>query len=130
MMEYHAMLTQLDILAAQESKRGLDRQEGTLLKGDAYRLGEGLKTIAGGAVSFVPPPTPKPSTTSRTDRGGGANLHMVRWVRKPGEDIGRPIAGGLVAFRRTDNGGRTMWGPDAAGCRLNTQKRAERRQIG
>ena len=39
--------------------------------GDAWRREERLKTIAGGAVSFSPPPTPKPSTTSRTGRGGG-----------------------------------------------------------
>ena len=51
---------------------------------------EDLKIIAGGAVAFDPPPTLKPSTTSRTGRGGGANLHMGRWVRKLEEDIGRP----------------------------------------
>ena len=39
-------------------------------------------------------------------------------------------AGGLVAFRRRDDGGRTMWGIDTGGGRLNIQKRAERRQIG
>ena len=75
--------------------------------GNAWRQDERLKTIAGDAVSFAPPPTPKPSTTSRTGRGG-ANLQMGRWVRKPEEDIGRPISGGLVDFRQTDDGGRTM----------------------
>ena len=46
-----------------------------------------------GPSPFAPPntPTPKPSTTSRIGRGrGGASLHMGRWVRKLGEDIGRP----------------------------------------
>ena len=37
-----------------------------------------------------PPPTPKPSTTRRTGWGGGANLHMGRWVGKLEEDICRP----------------------------------------
>ena len=50
---------------------------------------------------------------------------MVLWVREPEEDIGRSIAGGLVAFRRTDDGG-----PDTGGGRRNTLKRAERRHIG
>ena len=39
-------------------------------------------------------------------------------------------AGGLVAFRRTDDGGRTMWGIDTGGGRLNRQKPAERGHIG
>ena len=57
---------------------------------------EGLKTITGGAVSFAPPPTPNPITTSRTGRGGGgANLHFGPLDRKPGEDFGRPSAGWL-----------------------------------
>ena len=49
---------------------------------DAWRRDKRLKTIVGGAVSFAPPPTPKPSTTSRTGRRGGANLHMGRWVQE------------------------------------------------
>ena len=61
---------------------------------------------------------------------GGANLHMGRWVRKPEEDIGWLIVGGLVDFRQTDDGGRTMVGPDTGGGQLNTSKRVERRQIG
>ena len=62
------------------------------LSGDACRRDDGLKIIAGGAVSFAPPhtPTPKPSTTSHIGRGGGASLHMGRWVGKPEEDTGRP----------------------------------------
>ena len=32
-------------------------------------------TIAGGAVSYAPPPTPEPSTASRTGRGGHAHKH-------------------------------------------------------
>ena len=83
-------------------------EKGTLLKGDACQRVEGLKTIAGGAVSFAPSPTPKPSTTSRTGRGGVQTYIWDAGFRKPGEDIGRPIAGGLVAFLRTDDGGRTM----------------------
>ena len=55
---------------------------------------------------------------------------MGRWVRKPEEDIGRPIAGGLVAFRRTDDGGRMMWGIDTGGGQINIKKRAERGHIG
>ena len=70
-------------------EREFERRRRHALPGDKRR-DEGLKTIAGGAVYFAPPPTPKPSTTSRTGRGGGANLHMGRWVRKPEEDIGRP----------------------------------------
>ena len=60
-------------------------------------------TIAGGAVSYSPTPTPEPSTTSRTGRG--EKLHTGRW--KPGEVIGRQSAGGVLL---TDNGR-----PDAAG---------------
>ena len=51
----------------------------------------------GGASTFAPPhtPTPKPSTTSRIGNGGGgASLHMGRWVGKLGEDIGRPESEG------------------------------------
>ena len=55
---------------------------------------EGLKTIAGGAVSFAPPPTPKPSTTSRTGRGG-VQTCIGPLDRKPGEDFGRPSVGWL-----------------------------------
>ena len=48
--------------------------EGTLSRETPTGRVEGLKTMSGGAVSFAPPSTPKPSTTSRTVRGGGANL--------------------------------------------------------
>ena len=48
-------------------------------------------TITGGAVSYAPQPTPKPSTTRR--KGWGENLHTGRW--KPGEGIGRQSAGGV-----------------------------------
>ena len=37
--------------------------------GDAYRRVKELKTIAGGASPTFPPPTPEPSTTSRTGQG-------------------------------------------------------------
>ena len=37
---------------------------------DACRRVKELKAITGGAVSYAPPPTPEPSTTSRTDWGG------------------------------------------------------------
>ena len=76
--------------APQESKREIDCRRRHANPGDACQCVKGLKTIAGGAVSFANPPTPKPRTTSRTGRGGGANLHMGRWGRKPGEDIGQP----------------------------------------
>ena len=62
---------------------------------DACQRVEELNTIAGGAVSFVPPSTPKPSTTSRTSQGGGGKPSYGTLDRKPGEDIGRPSAGGL-----------------------------------
>ena len=35
-----------------------------------------------------------------------------------------------MAFRRTDDGGWTMWGIDTGGGRLNRQKQAERGHIG
>ena len=50
------------------------------MPGDNCRRVKGLQTIAGCAVSFDPPPTPRPSTTSRTGRGWGANLHTGRWI--------------------------------------------------
>ena len=50
-------------------EREVERRRRHIFPGDERR-DEGLKTIAGGAVSFAPPPTPKPSTTSRTGRGG------------------------------------------------------------
>ena len=52
------------------------------------------------------PPHPHPSHVppAAHDGGGVANVHMGRWIRKPGEEIGQPEAGGLVAFRRTDDG--------------------------
>ena len=62
------------------------------LSGDACRRDDGLKTSQG-SVSFCP------STHTHTQakyhqpyrsRGGGASLHMGRWVGKLGEDIGRP----------------------------------------
>ena len=37
---------------------------------DACQRVKERKAIAGGAVSYAPPPTPEPSTTSRTVRGG------------------------------------------------------------
>ena len=64
------------------------------LSGDACRRDDGLTTTAGAVYFFAPPhtPTPKPSKTSRIGRegGGGASLHMGRWVGELGEDIGRP----------------------------------------
>ena len=73
----------------------------------------------GGPSPFAPPhtPTPKPSTTSRIGRGGGRG----HWSAG---------AGGLVARRRTDDGGRTMGRPDTEGGRLNTRLWTERRQKG
>ena len=56
--------------APQESRGNSSVDEGTLSRTTPTGRVEGLKTIAGGAVSFAPPPTPKPSTPSRTGRGG------------------------------------------------------------
>ena len=55
----------------------------------ACRHIEDLQIIEGGAVPYAPPPTPKPSTTSRT--GWGANLHTLgRWTGNQGQHgIGR-----------------------------------------
>ena len=83
------------------------------LSGDACRRDDGLKTTAGGSVSFAPPhtPTPKPSTTSRIGRGGGgykpAYGTLGRETRRGHWSAG---ARGLVALRRTDDEGRTMGG--------------------
>ena len=79
------------------------------LSSDACQREDGLKTTAGGAISFAPPPTPKPSTTSRTGREGckpaygtlGQETRRGHWLAD---------TGGLVALQRTDDGGRTMGG--------------------
>ena len=102
--------------------------------GDACRQDNGLKTTAGGAVSFAPPPTPKPSTTSRTGWGGVQNCIWDAWAGKPEEDIGRPEPEGWeLADGRMMGDGR--WGgPDTGWERLNTRygwrggKKDERRE--
>ena len=76
--------------------------KGTLLPGDACRCVEEIKTIAGGAVFFTPPPTPDPSTTSRTGRGGG-NLHMGRWTGNQEKGIWLAVSRRAEDFRRTDD---------------------------
>ena len=69
--------------------------------GDACRHVEELKTIAGGAVSFAPPPTPEPSTTSLTGWGGGHTF-----IRDAGQETRRghwlAISRRVVDFLRTD----------------------------
>ena len=78
-----------------EHRRGTKSvDEGTLLPGDACQRVEELKTIAGGAVYFAPPPIPEPSTTIRTGRGG-AKLHTGCWAENQEKGIGRQSAGGL-----------------------------------
>ena len=95
--------------------------------GDACRQDKGIQTIAGGAVSFASPPTPKPSTTSRTGWGeGGANLHMRRWKGNQERTLVGRCSRRVVAFRRMDD----EW-PAATGWgRLNTLTWTERRQKG
>ena len=41
----------------------------------AFQRVEDLQVIKGGAISYAPPTTPEPITTSRTVRGG--NLHNL-----------------------------------------------------
>ena len=66
-------------------------------------------TIAGGAISFAPPPTPKPSTTIRTGREGGCKPSYVTLDSTPGE-------GHLV-------------GSQPEGCRLPTDRRRVTRRF-
>ena len=82
------------------------------LSDDACRRDDGLKTTAGGAVSFAPPhtPTPKPSTTSRIGRGVGCKSAYGTLGRETRRGHWSAGAGGLVALRRTDDAGRTMGG--------------------
>ena len=95
--------------APQELKRELERRlEQERYPGAACRRVEVLKTIAGGAVSFALPPTPKPSTTSRTGRGGGCKPAYGTLGQENRRGHWSAEAGGLVAFRRTDDGGRTI----------------------
>ena len=111
--------------APQESKRELERRRRHPNLGVACWRVEGLQTIAGGAISFAPPPTPKPSTTSRTGRGGvqtciwaaGQEKRRGHWsaVRRRAED-----------FWQTDDEGQDA----AGGRRLNRLIWAERRQKG
>ena len=65
---------------------------------------EDLHIIDRGVVSYAPPPTPKPSTISRTGRG--ANLHNLRrWTGNQGQHgIGRKSVGRFLDFQRTDDG--------------------------
>ena len=52
-------------------ERELGRQRPAQYPDDAWQRDERLQTIAGGAVSKAPPPTPEPSTASRTGQGDG-----------------------------------------------------------
>ena len=92
--------------APQESKRELERRRRHAFPGVACRRVEGLQTIAGGSVTFAPPPTPKPSTTSRTGRGGC-----------------KPALG-----RVTGNQERTLVGRQPVGCRFPTDGRQRTRR--
>ena len=79
----------------------------------------------------APPPTPKPSTTSCTGRGGGgckpAYGTLGQGTRRGhwSADIRR-----FGSFPTDGRWGTHDGGPDTGGGRLNTLKRAERRQIG
>ena len=72
-------------------------------------------------LSQVPPATQVEGGRKPAYGTLGKETRKIHWSTE---------AGGLVAFRRTDDRGRTMWGIDTGGGRLNRQKRAERRQIG
>ena len=75
-------------------------------------------TIAGGAVSYAPPPTPEPSTASRTGlEGKPPNIGTLD--RKPGAAWHRPP----VRQGRTVGDNQLYWG----GRQIN-EKRTERRQ--
>ena len=61
----------------------------------AYRRVKDLKTIERGAVSYTPPPTPEPSTTSCTGRG--EIFHTLgRWTENQEQGIGRKSVGRLT----------------------------------
>ena len=68
----------------------------------------------------MPPPTPKPSTTSRTGQGGCKPAYGTL-DRTPGEGnlVGNQPEGCTRIFRRRDDGCPAT----AGGGRLNTQKR-------
>ena len=100
--------------APQDSRENLSVDEGTLSQAKPTRRVEGLKTIAGGVVSFAPPHTPKPSTTSRISPVGCKPAYGMLGKENRRRHLSAE-AGGLVAFRRTDHGGRTMWGIETEG---------------
>ena len=84
-----------------------------------------------GGRRLLRPPTHTQAKYHQPHRSGGgckpAYGRLGREIRRGHWSAG---AGGLVAFRRTDDGGRTTGGTRHWGGWLNTQKRAERGHIG
>ena len=79
------------------------------------------------------PPHPHPSQVppaAQVGGGGGCKPAYGTLGRENRRGHWSAKAGGLVAFRRTDDGGRTMGETRHWGGRRNTQKWAERGHIG
>ena len=82
--------------------------------GDAWQQDERLNTIAGGAVSSAPPPTPEPSNASRIGQGGACPQPIgtlerttgAAWHRPPVRSGERQVTtgatGGTTTKRKTD----------------------------
>ena len=81
--------------APQESRGNSSVNEGTLSQATPTGRVEGLKNIAGGAVSFAPPTHTQANYHQPHRSGGGVQTCIGPLDRKPGEDFGRPSAGWL-----------------------------------
>ena len=97
--------------APQDLRENSSVDEGTLSRATPTRQVKGLKTIVVGAVSFAPPPTPKPSTTSRTGRGG---VQTCMWDAGEGKQKKTLVGRSRRVGRFLTDG---QWGTDDVGNR-------------